>query len=252
MNFRPCIDIHQGKVKQIVGSTLSDNPANVIENFVAEKPASYFAKLYKSNLLVGGHVIMLDNEEQTKQQALEALKEYPDGFQIGGGITDENAKYWLEKGASHVIVTSFVFKNGTINLENLETLVQKVGKKNLVLDLSCRKKDGAYFVVTDKWQKFTNYEINKPNLQALEKSCAEFLIHAVDVEGKSSGIQEGLIKGLSSWATIPTTYAGGARSISDLELIKTLGQGKIDFTIGSALDIFGGQLEYQKVVDWAK
>jgi len=251
MRFRPCIDIHQGKVKQIVGSTLSDD-MDVIENFVADKPADYFAKLYKSDALSGGHVIMLDNQEQTQQQALEALQEYPKGFQIGGGINDQNAGYWLDNGASQVILTSFAFKDGKINYTNLEKIVDCTGKKKIVLDLSCRKKGKEYFVVTDKWKKFTNYCLNKENVHFLEKFCSEFLIHAVDVEGKSAGIQRELVRGLRDWVNIPTTYAGGVRSISDLELAKVLGKGKIDLTIGSALDIFGGNLEYRKVITWFK
>lgn len=226
MRFRPCIDIHQGKVKQIVGSTLSDGSSKVIENFVAEKPAKYFSRLYKADSLTGGHVILLDSGEQTKQQAVEALMEYPRGFGVGGGINDTNANYWLDKGASHVIITSFVFKDGKINLENLDKIVETVGKKNIILDLSCRKKDGAYFVMTDKWQKFTAYELNRENFRALEKSCAEFLIHGVDVEGKSSGILEDLVGSLSDWANIPTTYAGGVGSILDLERIKNWAKGK--------------------------
>ncbi|HHV95802.1 MAG TPA: phosphoribosylformimino-5-aminoimidazole carboxamide ribotide isomerase [Clostridiaceae bacterium] len=251
MKFRPCIDIHNGKVKQIVGSTLKDGAGNtVVENFVSEKDADYYAEMFKKDNLTGGHVIMLGpgNEEQ----ALKALKAYPGGLQVGGGITPENAVHYIENGASHVIVTSYVFTNGEINMERLQKIVATVGRDKLVLDLSCRKRGDTYFVVTDRWQKFTNFEINEENLQELSKYCAEFLIHAVDVEGQCRGIQKDLVKKLGQWTTIPTTYAGGARTFDDIRLVYELGEGKIDLTIGSALDIFGGNLPYKKVVEWFK
>ena len=236
MQFRPCIDIHNGQVKQIVGGTLESN--NLVENFVADKDAAYFAEMYKQDRLTGGHVIMLGpgNDEE----ALKALHAYFGGLQIGGGINAENAAYFLEQGASHVIVTSYVFKDGRINFDNLDKLVAEVGHDRLVLDLSCRARDGTYFVVTDRWQKFTDYEVNPLNIRELDQYCDEFLIHAADVEGRCKGIQEDLVEKLGKWTKIPTIYAGGAKDLSDLDFVNRLGEGRIDLTIGSALDIFGG------------
>ncbi len=248
MKFRPCIDIHSGHVKQIVGGTLSDKGEGLIENFISDKPSSYYAEMFKKDRLTGGHVIMLGagNDEA----ALEALRAYPGGLQIGGGINAGNAESYLENGASHVIVTSYVFKDGEINWENLNKIVSVTGSEKLVLDLSCRSRDGKYFVVTDRWQKFTNLEVSHETIAELEGFCDEFLIHAVDVEGQCRGIQEDLVEALGSWVTIPATYAGGVRSFEDIEAIKRLGQNKIDVTIGSALDIFGGSLPYREVVNW--
>lgn len=250
MKFRPCIDIHNGKVKQIVGGTLTDNPETVIENFIADKGAEYYAEMFKRDKLTGGHVIMLGPGNE--QQGLKALRAYPGGFQIGGGITAENASSYLENGASHVIVTSYVFKDGELNLDNLNRIVSEVGKEKLVLDLSCRKRGDTYFVVTDRWQKFSDFEINKENLTELAAYCDEFLVHAVDVEGQCRGIQTDLVAKLGQWVPIPTTYAGGVRTLEDIKLVYDLGQGKLDLTIGSALDIFGGSLSYEKVLDWFK
>ena len=248
MRFRPCIDIHKGKVKQIVGGTLTDKGAK--ENFSTEKSAAKFAAMYQKDNLPGGHIIMLGpgNEEQARA----ALQAYPGGMQIGGGINADKAYAFIEQGASHVIVTSYVFKDGRINYDNLERLKRAVGAPFLVLDLSCRQRGGTYFVVTDRWQNFTDFEITQENLEALAGHCTEFLIHGVDVEGKQQGIQDDLVEKLGRWATIPTTYAGGARSIADLERVKQLGDGCIDLTIGSALDIFGGDLPYKEVVAWHK
>ena len=252
MKFRPCIDIHKGKVKQIVGSTLSDNSKGLVENFVSEKSAAFFARMYRDDNLIGGHIIMLDKEDSTTVQAKLALQTYLGGLQIGGGISAENASLWLSMGASHVIVTSYVFKDGQINFENLEKIANFVGKEKLVLDLSCRQKDGTYFVVTDRWQKFTSYEVNLENLITLSNYCSEFLVHAADIEGKCQGIQKDLVEKLGNWVSIPTTYAGGISSLSDIDLVYELGKGKIDLTIGSALDIFGGSLSYKEVIDKAK
>jgi phosphoribosylformimino-5-aminoimidazole carboxamide ribotide isomerase len=250
MKFRPCIDIHSGKVKQIVGGTLSDDSKGLVENFVSDKDSTYFADMFKKDGLTGGHVIMLG--QGNEEAALGALKAYPDGLQIGGGINADNAAHYIELGASHVIITSYVFKDGAINFKNLEKVVAAIGKERLVLDLSCRKKDDKYFVVTDRWQKFTNFEVNADTISELEKYCSEFLIHAVDVEGKCSGIEKELVKNLGQWVSIPTTYAGGARSFEDIDDIKSLGNDKIDLTIGSALDIFGGQLSYKEVVNYCR
>lgn len=246
MKFRPCIDLHQGKVKQIVGGTLTDKSQNLVENFVSEHNAAFYAKLFKRDGLIGGHVIMLGSGNEA--EALKAIAEYPDGLQVGGGINSDNARLYLEQGASHVIVTSYVFRDGAIDYQNLNKLVKTIGKERLVLDLSCRAKDGTYYVVTDRWQRFTDFEINETNLADLAKYCAEFLIHAADVEGRRQGIQEDLVAKLGQWVTIPTTYAGGIKDLADLDLIYRLGQGKLDFTVGSALDIFGGSLPYQEVI----
>lgn len=257
MRFRPCIDIHNGKIKQIVGGSLEDKGDNAKENFVSKRDGAYYASLYKSDNLKGGHVIMLnpiDSKyyESNYKQAKHALEAYPGGLQIGGGINNENAKEFLNLGASHVIVTSFVFKDGNINYSNLEKLKNTIGKEKLVLDLSCRKKDNEYYIVTDRWQHFTNVKLNHETLDHLSNFCDEFLIHGVDVEGKSSGIEEDLVLMLGKWNLLPITYAGGVGSYSDIELINKLANSKIDITIGSSLDIFGGNLEYKKVVEMCK
>ena len=254
MQFRPCIDIHNGKVKQIVGSSLVDKGNQADENFISEKNADYFASLYKEKKLSGGHIILLNPKtseyyEATKQQAILALNTYREGMQVGGGITDENAKEFIDAGASHVIVTSFVFKNGKIQMDNLKKLVEAVGKENIVLDLSCRKRDGKYYVVTDRWQKFTNQVLDEKTLDMLADYCDEFLIHAVDVEGKSSGIETEVVKILGDWGKKAVTYAGGIRSMEDLQLLESYGKGKVDFTIGSALDLFGGTMSFNKIAE---
>jgi len=236
--FRPCIDLHEGKVKQIVGGTLGGDPSNLRTNFVADRPSAWFAQLYKKDGLQGGHVIMLGPGNDAA--AREALAAYPGGLQIGGGITIDNARQYLDAGASHVIVTSWVFCGGKLDQERLNALVAAVGKSRLVLDLSCRRRGEDYFVVTDRWQKFTELTISKQTLERLAGACAEFLIHAVDVEGLCQGIDASLVERLGQWSPIPTTYAGGARSLADLEQVTRLGRGRIDLTIGSALDIFGG------------
>ena len=236
--FRPCIDLHEGKVKQIVGGTLNDALGQLRTNFVSEKSAAWFAQLYKRDGLAGGHVIMLGagNEDAAR----EALRTYRGGLQIGGGINADNAGAWLDAGASHVIVTSWVFRDGRLDADRLAQLVKKTGSEKLVLDLSCRKRGENYFVVTDRWQKFTDMTITRETLEKLASNCAEFLVHAVDVEGLCRGIDRGLVEKLGAWSPIPTTYAGGASSLADLEEVTRLGQGRVDLTIGSALDIFGG------------
>ena len=253
MQFRPCIDIHNGKVKQIVGSSLKDEGNEATENFVSQCDASYFANLYKKENLKGAHVIMLnakDSEyyEDTKAQALLAVRTYPGALQVGGGITAENAKEYIENGADKVIVTSYVFKNGEIQYDNLKKLIASVGKEHIVLDLSCRKKEGKYYIVTDRWQKFTNVEVTHEVLDEFSSYCSEFLIHAVDVEGKQQGIDTELIAYLGEWDGIPITYAGGIHTYEDIETIAKLGKGKIHVTVGSALDLFGGSLEFDKLV----
>ena len=257
MRFRPCIDIHNGKVKQIVGGSLKDQGDQAAENFVAEQDAAWYAFLYKEKKLSGGHVILLNPAsspyyETTKAQAMKALAAWPGGLQIGGGIHDENAEEFLRAGASQVIVTSFVFKDGQFKEETLNRLVHAVGKEQLVLDLSCRKKDDAYYIVTDRWQKFTDVRLTPAILDELSGSCAEFLIHAVDVEGKASGIEKELAEMLGSWGKIPVTYAGGVGSFDDLRDLKKLGQNHLDVTIGSALDLFGGQMKFEEVLAYCK
>jgi phosphoribosylformimino-5-aminoimidazole carboxamide ribotide isomerase len=236
MMFRPCIDLHEGKVKQIVGGTLDSSALRT--NFVAERPASWYAELYKQDGLEGGHVIMLGPGNEAA--AREAVAAYPEGLQIGGGINAENAVEWLDAGASHVIVTSWVFYNGQLDDGRLRKLVEAVGKSRLVLDLSCRKRGGDYFVVTDRWQKFTDLTLSRETLHRLADACEEFLIHAVDVEGLCRGIDAELVEKLAEWTPLPTTYAGGANSLRDLEEVTRVGKGRIHLTIGSALDIFGG------------
>lgn len=253
MKFRPCIDIHNGKVKQIVGGSLLDEGNLAKENFVSEQSAAFFAKLYRDKGLQGGHIILLNPVssefyEKTRAQALSALKEYPGGLMVGGGITPDNAGEYLDAGASHVIVTSYVFRDGHIDYERLAQLVAAVGKERLVLDLSCRKRDGEYFIVTDRWQKFTEERVTLSLLNRLKDSCDEFLIHAVDVEGKASGIETELVRMLGEWNEIPVTYAGGVGSFSDLELLKRLGQNHVNVTIGSSLDLFGGPMKYEEVL----
>ncbi len=258
MKFRPCIDLHNGQVKQIVGSTLTDNTteakASLDTNFETDRPAADYAKMYLDDALTGGHVIMLGPGNQ--EAASSALGAYPKGLQVGGGINDTNAKRWLEAGASHVIVTSHVFSNGQIHMERLKKLVEICGKERLVLDLSCRKKpdsdDGLYYVVTNRWQSFTDYAVTPESLKELAAYCDEFLVHGVDVEGKQCGILDDLVKLLGEHSTIPVTYAGGVRSLEDLELVKRAGNDKVDATVGSALDCFGGKLKYDDVVQWHK
>ena len=253
MHFRPCIDIHNGKVKQLVGGSLRDNGNLAEENFVAEQDAAFYARLYKESHIRGGHIILLNKAgteyyEQDRQQAELALAEYPGGLQIGGGITPENAAQFLDMGASHVIVTSYVFREGRVDYERLRKLLDTVGREHLVLDLSCRRRDGKYYIVTDRWQRFTEEVISEETMVRLQDYAGEFLIHAVDVEGQAKGVETELVDMLSEYADIPVTYAGGVGSYQDIEVIRELGKGKLDVTIGSALDIFGGSLNYNKVI----
>lgn len=239
MRFRPCIDLHGGKVKQIVGSTLSDDDPDRLQiNFTADAAPSWFAELYRKDDLRGGHIIMLGPGNENA--AAEALAAWPGGMQVGGGITAANAAQWLERGASHVIVTSWVFREGRIDLKRLGRLVSETGKEHLVLDLSCRKRGSDYFIVTDRWQRFTETVIDETTMVELGGYCDEFLVHAADVEGKCSGVDAELIAKLARFSSIPTTYAGGVRDIADLKLINRIGEGRLDVTVGSALDIFGG------------
>lgn len=253
MEFRPCIDIHNGKVKQIVGGTLKDIGNQAAENFVSEQDACFYAHLYKEAGIRGGHIILLNARDSefyaaTKEQAMAALREYPGGLQVGGGITAENADEFLRAGASHVIVTSYVFLDGKIHYDNLRKLCETVGKEHIVLDISCRRRCGDYYIVTDRWQKFTKEKISTALLDELCEYCDEFLVHAVDVEGRFSGIEESLAELLGQWSRIPITYAGGVGSFEDLERLKRLGRDRLNVTIGSALDLFGGSMEYEKIL----
>ena len=257
MEFRPCIDIHNGKVKQIVGSSLKDAGDHAVENFIATQDAAFFANLYKNYQIKNGHIILLNAKESeyyeaTKAQALKALAAYPKGLQIGGSIVPENAAEYLDAGASHVIVTSYVFRDGRIHFENLRRLIKETGKENLVLDLSCRMKNGNYYIVTDRWQKYTDVILNMETMDELASYCDEFLIHAVDVEGKANGIEKELVKMLGKWNKLPVTYAGGVHSFEDLRLLKELGKNHIHVTIGSALDLFGGPMKLEEVLAYMK
>jgi phosphoribosylformimino-5-aminoimidazole carboxamide ribotide isomerase len=253
MKFRPCIDLHQGKVKQIVGSTLSDSNKNakgLVTNFETELSSSHFALMYKNDGLTGGHVIMLGEGNQLA--AAEALHAFPQGLHVGGGITPDNAAFFLEQGASHVIVTSCIFKDGKILWENLDAMVSRAGKERLVLDLSCVRKGNDFFIATDRWQKISSVSISKGTLETLAAYCDEFLVHAAHVEGLRTGIDKSLVSLLGDACPISVTYAGGIRSLEDLDLVDTLGNGRVDATVGSALDIFGGDLAYADVVAWHK
>ncbi len=245
--FRPCIDLRNGQVVQIVGGSLSDSGEGVRTNFVAEQPPRWFAELYRRDELTGGHVIALGPGNEAA--AREALGAWPGGLQYGGGVNADNAAAWLEAGASHVIVTSWVFREGRLEQDRLAELVRRIGRERLVLDLSCRKRGDDYFVVTDRWQKFTDLKLGPDAFAALARQCAEFLVHAVDVEGLCRGIDGELVAQLAEWSPLPATYAGGAKSLEDLATVQRLGQGRVDLTIGSALDIFGGAgVRYADVV----
>ena len=280
MRIRPCIDIHNGKVKQIVGGSLRDesgkesvlkesvhkerlsgeNPLR--ENFVSQKDADVYAAIYRRAMLQGGHIILLNSVKEKEayeadlRQAFLALKEYPDGMQAGGGITPETADRFLEAGASHVIVTSYVFRDGELDRNHLDEMVRAVGKKHLVLDLSCRKlENGSYVVVTDRWQKLTRLVISEGTMDFLAQFCDEFLIHAADVEGKRAGVEEDLAELLGGWqkkSRFPVTYAGGVHVLEDLSKIAASSGGRMDVTVGSALDLFGGNLKLQELKEMAE
>ncbi|MBR1865537.1 MAG: phosphoribosylformimino-5-aminoimidazole carboxamide ribotide isomerase [Lachnospiraceae bacterium] len=253
MQFRPCIDIHNGQVKQIVGGTLSDAGSRAEENFVAEQDAAFYARLYRESGIRGGHIILLNKAgtpyyDEDVAQAKLALSEYPGGLQLGGGITADNAGYFLSLGASHVIVTSYVFSEGRVDYDRLKALVKAVGREHLVLDLSCRRREDRYYIVTDRWQRFTDEIISKETIERLQDYADEFLIHAVDVEGQAGGVECDLVRMLGDYAGIPITYAGGVGSYEDIGTIRALGRGRLHVTIGSALDLFGGQLDYNRVL----
>lgn len=252
MDFRPCIDIHNGKVKQIVGSSLKDEGDYAQENYVSERDAAFYAGMYRDAGLKGGHVILLNAVgsryyEATKAQAFQALGAFPGGLQAGGGITALNAHEFLDAGASHVIVTSYVFRDGRIDYERLERLKSEVGREHLVLDLSCRKREGGYYIMTDRWQRFTDEIVSEELLDELSGYCSEFLVHAVDAEGRNRGIEEELAAMLGGWNGLPVTYAGGVRSLTDIDRLRSLGRDRVNVTIGSALDLFGGDLPFADV-----
>ena len=238
MRFRPCIDLHDGKVKQIVGSTLGEEPSSLRTNFSSPHPPSFYAEMYRRDQLRGGHVVMLGPGNEAA--AMEALAAWPGGLQLGGGITAANAQHWLERGASHVIVTSWIFHDGQVDMERLEELALLVGKNRLVLDLSCRWRENGYYVVTERWQRFTDLRLAGAALARLAAYCDEFLVHAVDVEGTCTGLDERLLRLLADESPLPTTYAGGIAGMADVELVERVGAGRIDASVGSALDIFGG------------
>ncbi|XP_058188640.1 1-(5-phosphoribosyl)-5-[(5-phosphoribosylamino)methylideneamino] imidazole-4-carboxamide isomerase, chloroplastic-like isoform X2 [Rhododendron vialii] len=253
VRFRPCIDIHKGKVKQIVGSTIQDlkeGSTSPVTNFESDKSAAEYAIIYKEDGLTGGHVIMIGADPLSKSAAMDALHAFPGGFHVGGGINPDNALSYIEEGASHVIITSYVFDNGQMELQRLKELARVVGKQRLVLDLSCRKKEGKYAIVTDRWQKFTDVFLDEKIMDFLATYADEFLVHGVDVEGKKLGIDEELVTLLGRHSPIPVTYAGGVTVTADLERIKAAGMERVDVTVGSALDIFGGNLAYKDVIGW--
>lgn len=252
MKFRPCIDIHNGKVKQIVGGSLADRNNSADENYVSEYTGGFYASLYRKKNLYGGHIIILNSSDSEfydadRRQAFSALEAFPGGLQIGGGITAENAAEYIDRGASHVIVTSYVFRDGLINYDRLKALNAAVGREHIVLDLSCRRRDRCYYIVTDRWQKYTETVFCRETIEKLCSYCDEFLVHAVDVEGKQHGIEEDVARLLGNSENITATYAGGISSFEDIEKLKYLGRGQVDFTIGSALDIFGGKLSFEEV-----
>jgi phosphoribosylformimino-5-aminoimidazole carboxamide ribotide isomerase len=248
MKFRPCIDLQNGKVVQIVGGSIDETSSKMpVTNFESERSPAFYADMYKEDGLTGGHVISLGKGNY--EAAVSALRAYPGGMQYGGGVNTENALEYIKAGASHVIITSYVFTGGRINMDRLNSIIKIVGKKRLVLDLSCRKKKDTFYVVTDRWQNFTDVPVNEKTLSEMAEYCDEFLVHGVDVEGKMSGIQCELVEILGNACPIAVTYAGGARNLKDLDLVNQIGKGRVDLTIGSALDIFGGNVPYRDIVN---
>ncbi len=237
--FRPCIDLHAGQVKQIVGSTLSDSGSGLKTNFVSDRDSAWYGSLYQRDNLPGGHVIMLgpNNEEAAKS----ALSAFPGGLQLGGGIRPCNAEEYLAAGASHVIVTSYLFEtDGTFSETRLNKMVAAAGKERLVIDLSCKATGDGWTVAMNRWQTLTDLHVTPETLKHLAAHCDEFLIHAVDVEGKCEGIDEALVSFLGQHSPVAMTYAGGIHRLEDLHRIQQLSDGRVDATVGSALDLFGG------------
>lgn len=251
MRFRPCIDLLEGRVVQIVGSSLcGETGQGASLNFATDQDPAMYARMYRADRLPGGHVIALG--PGNREVALAALQAFPGGLQMGGGITPANAQDFLDAGASQVIVTSYVFRDGRVDVERLDELVAVVGRERLVLDMSCRKRGADYWVVTDRWQRFSEARVERSTLEWLANYCDEFLVHGVDVEGQRTGIEAALVELLGASSPIPVTYAGGASALTDLDLVNKLGNGRVDLTIGSALDIFGGDLPYRDVVAWQR
>ncbi|KAH6611026.1 1-5-phosphoribosyl-5-imidazole-4-carboxamide isomerase [Trichoderma cornu-damae] len=251
--FRPCIDLHAGQVKQIVGGTLDSSSTALQTNHVSQHPAEHFARLYRDNGLEGAHVIMLGGGNDVA--ARQALQAWPGGLQVGGGINDKNATEWIDAGAEKVIITSYLFPDGRFSQQRLEAVLGALGgdKSRLVIDLSCRRQGDKWLVAMNKWQTLTDMEINQESIKRLEPYCSEFLIHAADNEGLQRGIDERLVERLAEWCSIPVTYAGGGRHLEDLEAVKSLSRGKVDLTIGSALDCFGGAgVKFDDCVQWNK
>ncbi len=253
MKLRPCIDIHNGKVKQIVGESLRDARDQAKENFVAENDAVWFGEYFNKYRLTGGHIILLNGKdspyfETTKQAALSVLSAYPGAWQIGGGVNEQNAPSYIEAGASHVIVTSYVFHDGEPDMDRLHALVDSIGKHRLVLDLSCKRQGEDYYLVTDRWQRMTGIRVDIPLLEKFSAYCDEFLIHGADAEGKKAGIEEELVSMLGKWNGAKITYAGGIGNIEDIGKVKELGHTRLDLTIGSALSVFGGKLDIEEVL----
>ena len=247
MRFRPCIDLREGVVVQIVGATLADQSRKTETNFSSEQPATYFAQRYREDGLNGGHVIMLG--PGSEKAATLALQTFPQGLQIGGGVNPENGPLWMERGASGVILTSYLFEETTLQFSLLEKMAVAVGAENLIVDLSCIEVEGRFYVTTDRWKTVTDFEIAQSNLEKLAVSCSEFLVHATRVEGKQSGIDSELVRLLADITPLPTTYAGGIASLHDVEMVAELGQDRLDFTVGSALDLFGGTgVKYEELV----
>ncbi|KAJ2712563.1 Enzyme that catalyzes the fourth step in the histidine pathway [Coemansia spiralis] len=248
--FRPCIDLHGGQVKQIVGGTLHDEDAQRLQtNFVSAQPASYYAHLYREHGLAGGHIVMLGPGNEAAAEA--ALRAWPGMLQIGGGISADNAPVWVDRGAAKVIVTSWLFPNAAFDARRLQLLANAVGRERLVVDLSCRRTANGWVVAMDRWQTLTDMQLGPAPLAMLAEHCSEFLVHAADVEGLCRGIDTDLVRMLAEWSPIPVTYAGGASSVDDLALVDQLSAGRVDLTIGSALDVFGGSLiRFADCVAW--
>ncbi|KAI0999724.1 1-(5-phosphoribosyl)-5-[(5-phosphoribosylamino)methylideneamino] imidazole-4-carboxamide isomerase [Podosphaera aphanis] len=249
--FRPCIDLHSGQVKQIIGGTLTENSKDLKTNYVSSLPARHFARLYKVNNLTGAHLIMLGPGNEAA--AREALSQWPNGIQIGGGITDLNAKQWIDWGAEKIIITSFLFPNAQFSQSRLDSVLAALDgdKDRLVIDLSCRRKGSSWFVAMNKWQTITEMEVCEASIKHLESYCSEFLIHAADNEGLQKGIDESLVEHLAQWCSIPVTYAGGGKNITDLAMVQKLSNGRVDLTLGSSLDIFGGSgATFEDCVVW--
>ncbi|KAK1751707.1 1--5-methylideneamino imidazole-4-carboxamide isomerase [Echria macrotheca] len=271
--FRPCIDLHAGQVKQIVGGTLDSASSELKTNFISPHPPAYFARLYREHNLTGAHVIMLG--PGNTEAAREALREWPGGLQVGGGVDEGNARGWVEAGAEKVIITSYLFPNATFSQPRLDAVLAALGgdKSKLVIDLSCRRvpfsssssppsttttpqntpqtNPPKWVVATNKWQTLTDFPLTRETIKSLEPYCSEFLIHAADNEGLQAGIDEDLVVALGEWCSIPVTYAGGGRNLDDLERVKRLSNGQVDLTIGSALDVFGGSgVTLEECIAW--